>query len=399
MLPEGFTFYDPSKINEGDLIDFYNHVIGMEHPAEPGVAPVRFKFYQFELGTAKNRTYHPAVYSGTVERPPRRRTKKSVTVPEFEGPPPSPADDTSSAGASQTASPAPEISLPSNTLAAALSADIEAIRAEIAAEKAAESGARAADSNPARNKPAKPRRATHRKSTSQSHSPIPTPLDDSTVAEANASTDDATADDLPIALSRPRRDVSNARSPIDASSSPWVAAEIDASHVFSDESSLTDEDVYKPAAERESEDSDDEVEDCLNVDLAHEIEDLSGPVNEADSSEENIPPQPHMSKAPMVHGNALPPATSAADAIYLQSLVSTATAGVGVSPATTLVMAAPVVAPPDAALVAPSAITANAPARLAFLKSLAADDEYIALLARMEHHVRQNIQMRTMFAR
>ena len=178
-----------------------------------------------------------------------------------------------------------------------------------------------------------------------------------------------------------------------------MAAEIDASHVFSDESSLTDEDVYKPAAERESEDSDDEVEDCLNVDLAHEIEDLSGPVNEADSSEENIPPQPHMSKAPMVHGNALPPATSAADAIYLQSLVSTATAGVGVSPATTLVMAAPVVAPPDAALVAPSAITANAPARLAFLKSLAADDEYIALLARMEHHVRQNIQMRTMFAR
>ncbi|KAI1783691.1 hypothetical protein LXA43DRAFT_1067395 [Ganoderma leucocontextum] len=136
MLPDRFTFQDPSHINELALVQFFEHIINMEKEGTVHDPPRRFRFYQFETGSGDHRKYHPAVYNGSVEPAAPRRPQKSLVVPAFEDPP-SPAADSSSQGTRTSRSPFPEVPGPVYALGAALDAGLETARARLVAEKAA----------------------------------------------------------------------------------------------------------------------------------------------------------------------------------------------------------------------------------------------------------------------
>ncbi|TFK89214.1 hypothetical protein K466DRAFT_564277 [Polyporus arcularius HHB13444] len=63
MLPAGFHMRDPSHIHENDLINFFRHVISMEHPAN-GEDGTRFRFKCYEVGKKNRKKYLPAIYDG-----------------------------------------------------------------------------------------------------------------------------------------------------------------------------------------------------------------------------------------------------------------------------------------------------------------------------------------------
>ncbi|PIL25595.1 hypothetical protein GSI_11343 [Ganoderma sinense ZZ0214-1] len=214
MLPDGFQFNDPSHINGGMLGDFYTHVIKMET-----ADPLRqFRFSHYETGTGENKQYHPAVYNGIVESLAPRRVKKGVAVPEFEDPPSPPADDNTPLTERSTASPAPMaknvVPLPNVILAASL----EAVRAELEAERGiADGGSNDADGT--------------QRATCSTRPPL-------------------VAADV-------------------ASATPWLDAEIDASSPRTDDDfDFTDDDFVPEPTHDDG--SDDEVENTLVAELARE---------------------------------------------------------------------------------------------------------------------------------
>ncbi|KAI1786440.1 hypothetical protein LXA43DRAFT_1065080 [Ganoderma leucocontextum] len=233
-LPEGFMFHDPSKINEGALGRFFDHVIQMETPPDANVLPRQFRFHQYEMGAGDNRTYHPAVYNGTVELAAPGRGKKAVTVPAFEDPP-SPADGSSSLGSRGSKSPLPDLPPVVSPLGAALLADFEAVRAEMQAEAAVGTGANSSDAT--------------------------------TVAASDTA--------RPIATKRPKRAAAKPPPSQPASSIPWLDAEIDVAGQQSDAESDLTEDSYVPDTGDHHDASDEEVEDFLIDDLASEVESLA----------------------------------------------------------------------------------------------------------------------------
>lgn len=84
MLPEGFRIREPSKLHENDLINFFRHVIGMEHPSN-GEAASRFRFCCYEVGKKGHRKYIPALYNGPPESATTgRQSKRSLRRAEWE---------------------------------------------------------------------------------------------------------------------------------------------------------------------------------------------------------------------------------------------------------------------------------------------------------------------------
>lgn len=228
MLPEGVVLQDPSHMSDSDLVAFFKHVIEMESPSNADVAPRRFRIDKYATGPRQNPTFVPAVYSGVVEPWQARRTKKSVRVPDWDGPP-SPIDDSSSLGTSETRSPQPVGSPLPSRLSAALDAEFERLRMD------------SARSSPA-------------------HMGLAT--EDRSEGDAGPSTAVET-----IATRRGRR--AGAGTPTSGTSlMPWIDAEIDAAGVIESSDDDDDVDVYSPPpADMEADADDDEVEDFLNDDL------------------------------------------------------------------------------------------------------------------------------------
>lgn len=228
MLPAGVVLQDPSHMSDGDLIKFFNHVIDMETPPNDEVAPRRFRIDKFATGSRQNPTFLPAVYNGVVEPWQAKRTKKTVTVPDWDGTP-SPLDDSSSLGTSETRSPQPSGSTLPSRLSTALDAEFERLRMD------------SARSSPAHTAPA---------------------IED--VDEGQAELSIAVE---PIATRRGRR--AGAVTPTSGTSlTPWIEGEIDAAGVLESSDDDDDADLYNPLPEDLDQDADDEeVEEFLNDDL------------------------------------------------------------------------------------------------------------------------------------
>ncbi|KAI1784146.1 hypothetical protein LXA43DRAFT_1067020 [Ganoderma leucocontextum] len=132
ILPEGFVLQDPSKITDDGLVKFFKHVANIEGRTDGETN--RFRFSHYETGPKDNRSYVPAVYSGTVAAAEPRRPKKTVHVPGFEGPP----SDGDSEGT--RASQPPPVRLGAakgpggSRMPAALVTDFARVQAELAAK-------------------------------------------------------------------------------------------------------------------------------------------------------------------------------------------------------------------------------------------------------------------------
>ena len=228
MLPDGVVLQDPSHMSDGDLVKFFTHVIEMETPSKPEVAPRRFRIDKFATGSRQNPTFMPAVYNGVVEPWHAKRTKKTVTVPDWDGPP-SPIDDSSLLGTAETRSPQPSGSPLPSRLSAALDAEFEKLRMDLA---------------------------------QSSPRPIGLATEDVDNRQAELSTPME-----PIATRRVRR--AGAATPTAGSSlSPWIEAEIDAAGVLESSDDDDDVDIYSPPPEElEAAADNDEVEEFLNDDL------------------------------------------------------------------------------------------------------------------------------------
>ena len=126
MLPIGVVLQDPSHISDGDLTEFFNHVIAMENPTDPDVPPRRFRIHQIPTGSRTNPTWMPAVYNGVVEPLEVKRGKKKVTVPTWDVSP-SPLDESPSLGTHDSDSPQGTGTVPVPT-SVALEAQFERVR-------------------------------------------------------------------------------------------------------------------------------------------------------------------------------------------------------------------------------------------------------------------------------
>ena len=326
MLPPGFVFNDPSHIGENMLIPFFEHVIKMETPSSPDIAPRHFRFYQFERGSGENRRYYPAVYNGVVEPAAPCRIKKAVTVPEFEDPPSSVASSSNLLEDAPT-SPLPTLPPIFAPLASMFTSDLEAARAEVRAEMAAEAATQ----------------------------------------EDVCSAPDTIAVTQTITTSRPQRAATASKlTHPQGASIPWLNAEFDAANRDSDDESELTEEEYSPPTDDDGEDSDDEVEDVLN-DL--DLLDAMVPAASTAVSTRNHNPVPNTSE---------PRDTSTS--FNMGSLPS--------SPTTSTGRAVVTAAPTPVRLPAPAGIRADADARLSFLIGLSDEREYAALLHRSEYAVR-----------
>ncbi|KAI1782675.1 hypothetical protein LXA43DRAFT_1067473 [Ganoderma leucocontextum] len=85
MLPAGFIWEDPVKINEVPLLGFFTHVTEMEKPEnqDPDGEPRRFRFSHYECVVDGEQRWEPAVYDGAPAERTRRRPKKTVRAPTF----------------------------------------------------------------------------------------------------------------------------------------------------------------------------------------------------------------------------------------------------------------------------------------------------------------------------
>ncbi|KAI1795475.1 hypothetical protein LXA43DRAFT_1091124 [Ganoderma leucocontextum] len=85
MLPAGFVWEDPVKINEVPLLGFFTHVTDMEKPEnqDPDGEPRRFRFSHYECVVDGEQRWEPAVYDGAPAERTRRRPKKTVRAPTF----------------------------------------------------------------------------------------------------------------------------------------------------------------------------------------------------------------------------------------------------------------------------------------------------------------------------
>ncbi|KAI1783484.1 hypothetical protein LXA43DRAFT_1067601 [Ganoderma leucocontextum] len=87
MLPANFELTDPSHIRRGDLIKFFEHVNGLQHPNDRDGPPQRFQFAHYEAGPENNRRYPEAINDGNVAAWQPRRSKKTVRAPTFDAVP------------------------------------------------------------------------------------------------------------------------------------------------------------------------------------------------------------------------------------------------------------------------------------------------------------------------
>nr|VWP02017.1 Aspartic proteinase [Ganoderma boninense] len=240
MLPEGLVLQDPSHISDDDMSGLFDHIVEMETPTKPGVAPRRFRLHQVALGSRKNPTWIAAVYNGRLEPWQAKRAKKTISVPDWHGPP-SPSDDAaSSMDTPDSRSPEPPVPLPVG-LHAALDAEFEKARRE-----------------------------------------LPATLTSLAIDDKEQVPDSSTADAEPLTIRRRQRTAAVTKAATGPTTSAWLAAEVDAAEVI-ESSGEDDADDYVPDVYS----SDEEVEDVLQDDLdfgdaplprtASETELLGGP--------------------------------------------------------------------------------------------------------------------------
>ena len=336
MLPIGVVLQDPSHISNGDLTEFFNHVIAMENPTDPNILPRRFRIHQIPTGSRTNPTWIPAVYNGVVERLEVKRGKKKLPVPTWDVSP-SPLDDTPSVGSRDSDSPQPAGPVLS-PIPVALEAQFEKVRINT---PPGDTTAYVEDGDEG-----------------VAGTPSGAPLQAGTSLHVP-----------PIATRRERRPAA-AKPP--SPPVPWIDGEIDAAGRI--ESSDDDSEIgnYLPMEDDddEVEASDEEVEEFLKEDL----ELIARGVPEAEASGARIESSADT-----------PPAGTYLSAIRSESVNMISWLTYSISLEQRAVISTMPIA--DVALLAPHDVGMEPAARLQFLQDLTADPDYVALLRRVSEKV------------
>ena len=327
MLPIGVVLQDPSHISDGDLTEFFNHVIAMEHPTNPDVPPRRFRINQIPTGSRTNPKWLPAVYNGVVEALEVKRGKKKIPVPTWDVSP-SPFGDSSSVGTHDGDSPQPAGVVPSR-LSAALEAQFQNVRID----------SQAGDMSP-------------------------------DVEDEDAAVPGSSLPISPIATRRGRRP---AAAKLATPPAPWIEGEIDAADMV--ESSDEDSEIgnYVPVEDdEEPEASDEEVEEFLKEDL--DVIALCQP--ESENNDTGVEASEGMHTEGTCQSHIFIIFVTRLRTILIHDMTCAEGSLI------------PTMLDTDTVVRAPQDVGTQPTARLQFLQELADDSEYVTLLQRASEKVR-----------
>ena len=327
MLPTGVVLQDPSHISDGDLTEFFKHVIAMEHPTNPDIPPRRFRISQIPTGSRTNPKWLPAVYNGVVEPLEVKRGKKKLPVPTWDVSP-SPLDDSSSVGTHEGDSPQPAGAVPSR-LSAALEAQFQKVHID------------------------------------NSAGDISPDVEDEDATVAGTS--------LPVAAIATRRGHRPGAANPATPPAPWIDGEINATDMV--ESSDEDSELgnYMPLEDNEEpEASDEEVEEFLKEDL--DLIAIGRPESDTPKAAVEASERTHAEGTRQSHTFIVSVTQLRTMLIYDMTCAKASLI--------------PTVLENDAVVRAPQDVGTHPTARLQYLQELADDSEYVALLQRASEKVR-----------